>query len=122
MDDKLMQHFDGIMKRECPCCKMEWFYDEENMRQYKNEVNGSLLLMLGFVRSLCAKQNDIHLYIRVHVYKRWCIYRIVVEHMYQQKFVDRLLKQCFGKTETVLYDISQDMQSTLIKVSYPIGD
>lgn len=122
MSNDVIQYFEKKINSDYPCCKVKWLYNHKNIVKNKNKVNETLVKIMGVIRALCVQKSDVHLLIRVHVFKGWCVLRIVVRSVYQTQFIDNLMEQYCGPDSTMLFDVSQEDQNIVIKVGNYIGD
>lgn len=122
MSENVIQYFEKMVNYDYPCCKVEWLYNQENIAQNKNIVNKTLIKMIGVIRELCVQKSDVHLLIRVHVFKGWCVLRIVARYVYQRQFIDNLIEQYCGPGGAMLFDASQEDQIIVIRIGNYIGD
>lgn len=97
---------------------MEWCYKQKNIVQNKKKVNETLLRTMWIFEKLCAVKDDAHLYIRIHVYKQWCVIRIVAEYMYQRQLIEELMTQYSTIGEEMLFDILREDKNLVIKLAY----
>lgn len=102
-----------MFKRRHPECKIELFYDINNMKKYYKrfrKIKKQFFEML----SIFYKYNCyMHIFIRLHGYKSWVIIRVSADFNLSQQALNELIELNI----TPIYSVIQNQSSTIIKLA-----
>lgn len=106
------------LKKDCPHCELEIFYDEKNLSKYEKRLESIIEDVIDIIKCICSYKSGICIYIRIHGYKQWCIFRIRVEDVFRKVFIDDLIKRRSKDRDSNMFNITKEHGATLIKIVY----
>lgn len=108
-----IQRVEKKIRKICPVCNIEWFYDQNNLQKAGNQLFEDYIANL--LKCLCA--HDPNLYIRIHWYKSWCVLRIAMRNCLPKKVIVQLKRELLNNDSVHLFDITYQNRKIIIKMA-----
>lgn len=114
-----IQNLKQKLEKDFPGCLIQIFYDKLNVENNTFSLNNILRQFMDIVTILCLYKPDIDLYVRIHIYKQWTVFRIASDFIFPQELIDVLYERR-SKGGINLFDISKDYDKSVIKMAFSI--
>lgn len=112
-----IQSIEKDIKYQYPSCNLEWYYDEKNIQDFEGISQIIMIQVVEMLKSFCFCSNNIHLYIRVHRYRQWYIFRIVANKGLSKKSLKYIENQVSNVKNVCLVNVEKRKKQVVIKIT-----